>query len=151
MAEVLFYQLDLRPLERVLPDLLQRTLARGWRAVVKIGSDERLEALNGHLWSYEEASFLPHGAAADGHADEQPIFLTTGDDNPNGATVRFLVDGAEGDEFGAYARTVFLFDGVDPEAVARAREAWKKARATGHSATFWRQDANGRWRDEAQG
>jgi DNA polymerase-3 subunit chi len=145
MPEILFYQLDRRPLESALPDLLQRCLERGWRAVVKAGSDERLQALNAHLWSYDEASFLPHGAAGDGHAAEQPIFLTTGDDNPNGATVRFLVDGAEAADFSGYDRTVFVFDGADSEALAKAREAWKAARAAGGEATYWRQDENGRW------
>ena len=90
MAELLFYHLERQPLESALPGLLQRSLERGWRVVVKVGSEERLEALNAHLWSFDDASFLPHGAAADGHAEAQPIWLTTGDDNPNGATVRFL-------------------------------------------------------------
>ena len=145
MAEILFYQLERRPLESALPDLLQRSLGRGWRVVVKVGSDERLEALNAHLWTYDEASFLPHGAAADGNAAEQPIWLTTGDDNPNGATVRFLVDGAEPADFSGYDRIVFIFDAADAEALAKAREAWKAARAAGGAATYWRQDENGRW------
>jgi DNA polymerase-3 subunit chi len=149
MPEVLFYQLESRPLESALPDLLQRSLARGWRVVVQIGSDERLAALNAHLWIYDDASFLPHGAASDGNAAEQPIFLTTGDDNPNGAAVRFLVDGAETADFSGYERVVFLFDAADSEALTRAREAWKAARAAGADATYWRQDENGRWTKQA--
>jgi DNA polymerase-3 subunit chi len=145
MPEILFYQLERRPLESALPDLLQRSLDRGWRVVVKVGSDERLEALNAHLWTYDEASFLPHGAAADGNAAEQPIWLTTGDDNPNGATIRFLVDGAEPADLSGYDRVVFIFDAADAEALAKAREAWKAARAVGSEATYWRQDENGRW------
>jgi len=149
MTEVLFYHLDRRPLESALPDLLQRSLDRGWRVVVQVGSDERLEALNGHLWSYDDSAFLPHGAAADGHAEEQPIFLTTGDENPNGANVRFLVDGAETARFEGYDRIVFLFDGNDGEGLSRAREAWKAARAAGADATYWKQDEAGRWQKQA--
>lgn len=144
MAEILFYHLERRSLESALPDLLARSLERGWRAVVKVGSDERLQALNAHLWTYDEASFLPHGAAADGHAEEQPIWLTTGDDNPNGGQVRFLVDGAEGADFEGYERVVVMFDASDPEALRRAREAWKAVREVGE-ATYWRQDQKGRW------
>ncbi len=145
MAEVLFYHLERRPLEAVLPGLLQRSLERGWRAVVKVGSEERLQALNAHLWSYDEQSFLPHGAAADGHAEAQPIWLTTADDNPNGASVRFLVDGADAPDLSGYDRIVFLFDGDEQEAVAKAREAWKVAQSAGHDATYWRQDDSGKW------
>ena len=112
---------------------------------MKVGSDERLEALNAHLWTYDEAAFLPHGAAADGNAAKQPIWLTTGDDNPNGATVRFLVDGAEAADFSGYERIVFIFDAADAEALAKARDAWKAAGAAGGEATYWRQDENGRW------
>lgn len=148
MAELLFYHLERQPLESVLPGLLQRSLERGWRVVVKVGSEERLEALNAHLWSYDDASFLPHGAAADGHAEAQPIWLTTGDDNPNAAKVRFLVDGAATTDFSGYDRTVFLFDAADHEAVAKARSAWKTA-GDAHDATYWRQDENGRWTKQA--
>jgi DNA polymerase-3 subunit chi len=149
MAEVLFYQLERRPLEAVLPGLLQRSLERGWRAVVKVGSEERLEALNAHLWSFDDASFLPHGSAADGHAEEQPVWLTAGDDNPNGASVRFLVDGADATDLSGYARTVFLFDAGEAAAVAKARDAWKEASAAGHEATYWRQDESGKWVKQA--
>lgn len=148
MTEVLFYHLERQPLERVLPGLLQRSLDRGWRVVVKVGSEERLEALNGHLWSFDDASFLPHGSAADGNAEEQPVFLTTGDDNPNAAHVRFLVDGAESADYAGYVRIVFMFDAADPEAVAKARAAWKVASGA-HDATYWRQDDNGRWTKQA--
>ena len=114
--------------------------------VVQVGSDERLEALNTHLWTYDDATFLPHGAASDGNPADQPIWLTTGVDNPNGATVRFFVDRAVTETFSGYDRLVFLFDAADPEAVQIARETWKAARAApGAEATYWRQDENGRW------
>ena len=126
--------------------MLQRSLERGWRVVVQVGSDERLEALNTHLWTFDDASFLPHGAASDGNAADQPIWLTTGADNPNGATVRFFVDGAVTETFSGYNRLVFLFDAADPQAVASARETWKSAKAVPEAeATYWRQDENGRW------
>jgi DNA polymerase-3 subunit chi len=112
--------------------------------VVQVGTKDRLEALNAHLWSYDDASFLPHGSAADGHAEAQPVWLTTGDDNPNGANVRFLVDGAESLDFEGYHRVVFMFDAADQENVAKARAAWK-AVGEAHEVTYWRQDENGRW------
>jgi DNA polymerase-3 subunit chi len=149
MPEILFYQLESRPLESALPGLLERCLERGWRVVLQVGSDERLAALNAHLWTFDDAAFLPHGASVDGNAAEQPVFLTTGAENPNGANVRFLVDGADMDDFAGYHRVVFMFDSADPEALARAREAWKRARAGGHDATYWRQDENGRWAKQA--
>ena len=149
MAEILFYQLERSTLEQALPDLLQRSLDRGWRVVVKFGSEERLAALNTHLWTYDDASFLPHGAAADGSERDQPIWLTAGDDNPNGASVHFIVDGAMAPDFSGYDRTVFMFDATDANSAGAAREAWKAARAGGEDATFWRQDENGRWAKQA--
>ena len=148
-AEVLFYHLEHHPLERVLPSLLQRTLERGWRAVVQSGSTERLEALDLSLWTYSDDSFLPHGTARDGDGARQPIYLTTGEETPNGAGVRFLVDGAEATTFEGFVRIVFLFDGRDAEATASARAQWKAARDAGCTVTYWRQTESGRW--EKQG
>lgn len=148
-TEVLFYQLDRRPLERVLPALLERSLERGWRVVVQAASMERVEALDALLWTYDAASFLPHGGPREGAPALQPIYLTTESDNPSGAHVRFLVDGADLATLEGYARIVCLFDGRDPEAVARAREQWRRAREAGCSVTFWRQNERGLWQKQA--
>jgi DNA polymerase III subunit chi len=148
-AEVLFYHLERQPLEAVLPQLLERTLERGWRAVVQTGSPERAEALNESLWTYRVDSFLPHGTLRDGDPATQPVFLTPGDDAPNGAGVRFLVDGAVPAAFTGVARLVFLFDGNDQEAVQTARIQWKAAKAAGCAATYWQQSDEGRWEKKA--
>jgi DNA polymerase-3 subunit chi len=148
-AEVLFYHLERQPLVRVLPSLLERTLARGWRAVVQAGSEERLEALDLALWTYSEESFLAHGTAKTGAPERQPIYLTTGDDTPNGAGVRFLVDGAKAATFTGMVRIVYLFDGNDAEALEIARAEWKCAKANGCAVTYWQQAPDGRWQQKA--
>ena len=115
----------------MLPGLLERSLKRGWRAAVQAASDERVAALDTLLWTYRDESFLPHGTARDGRASSQPIYLTAGDDNPNEAQVRFLVDGAMLADASPYTRVAYVFDGRDQDAVARAREAWQTAKAAG--------------------
>jgi DNA polymerase-3 subunit chi len=149
MTEVLFYHLTRQPLDKVLPGLLERTLERGWRAVVQAGSRERVDALDALLWTYSEEGFLPHGTARDGFPEHQPVFLTTGEDNPNGAALRFLVDGAEAAELSGYTRVVTIFDGRDEDAVAKARAQWKRAKAAGFAVTYWQQNDKGRWEKKA--
>ena len=152
MGEVLFYHLERARLENVLPGLLEKTLARGWRAVVRTGAADAVAWLDETLWTYRDDSFLPHSADADpAVAATQPVWLTTGRERPNGAEVLFLVDGAELDpeEAGEYLRCVLIFNGADEEALGGAREAWKRLRGGDHAATYWRQSAEGRW--EKQG
>ena len=143
--DVLFYHLERAPVEAVLPQLLEKTLERGWRAVVQSGSQELLEALDEALWTYRADSFLPHGTVKDGHSNAQPVFLTTGNDTPNGAVIRFLVDRADPAAYAGYIRMVFLFDGTDSEALSQARAQWKAAKAAGCAATYWQQSEEGRW------
>lgn len=147
--EVLFYHLEARPLEAVIPLLLEKTLERGWRAVVEVGSTERAEALDAHLWTYREDSFLAHGLAGEETDPHQPILITTGPDNPNGATVRFFVDRAVPQSADGYQRIVYMFSGHDPDAVAEARLAWKALR-DGNEVTYWQQESSGRWVKKAQ-
>lgn len=147
--DVYFYHLEHQTLERVLPSLLEKTLARGWRAVVQAGSEDRLEALDMALWTYADDSFLAHGTARTGSASLQPIYLTLGSENPNGAGVRFLVDGAEAQEFAGAERFVYVFDGHDAEALASARGQWSAAKAAGCAVTYWQQSPNGRWEQKA--
>jgi DNA polymerase III subunit chi len=146
VTEILFYHLHRQPLERVLPTLLERSLERGWRVVVQASSEERIEALDAHLWTFRDDSFLPHSTWREAEAREQPVLLTVNDDNPNGAVVRFLIDGAPVPaDAGAYQRIVLIFDGEDPDAVAAARQHWGEAKANGLEVTYWQVDEQGRW------
>lgn len=148
-SEVLFYQLDRQPLEQVLPSLVEKTLERGWRAVIQSGNERRLEAVDTALWTYRDDSFLPHGTRSDGPGDVQPVFLTTEDENPNGAGVRFLIEGATVDNYDDYIRIVYLFDGRDSDAVADARAAWRSVKDAGCAATYWQQSETGGWQKKA--
>ena len=149
MAEVLFYHLTESTLEDALPGLLERSVARGWRAVVQTGTDERRDALDAHLWSFRDDSFLAHGTDRDNHAAEQPVLLTVEQANPNAAQVRFLVDGAEPAGITAYDRAVFMFDGHDAAQVAAARGHWKTMKDEGHTVTYWQQTPDRRWERKA--
>jgi DNA polymerase-3 subunit chi len=146
MTDISFYHLQRQPLEAVLPILLDRCVARGWKTLVRVASAERVAALDDRLWTYADESFLPHGTERDADPERQPVLIATGEANPGGAGTLFLVDGARlPDEAGAFERVVLLFDGNDEAALAEAREDWRRAKASGHQATYWKQDASGRW------
>lgn len=149
MAEVLFYHLTESTLEDALPPLLEKSLGRGWRAVVQTGSDERRDALDVHLWTFRDDSFLAHGLDGAPHATEQPVLLTSGTGNANAASIRFLVDGAEPPEIEGYERAVFMFDGHDEAQLAAARGHWKTMKAAGHAVTYWQQGPDRRWERKA--
>jgi DNA polymerase-3 subunit chi len=150
MTEVLFYQLQRQPVEKVLPVLIEKSLERGWRVAVQSSSDERIEALDAHLWTYRDDSFLPHGTYKDSAATEQPVLLTINDDNPNGAAIRFLLDGSPvPPDAAAYDRVVLLFDGEDPDALDAARSRWRDAKGQGFDVTYWQADEHGRWQRKA--
>lgn len=149
MSEVLFYHLEHQRLEQVLPVLLEKTLERGWKAVVKASTSERVEALSASLWTWTDASFLPHGSARDGNADLQPIWLCHDDEVPNSATVRFCVDGADAIDIDAMQRTIFLFDGNNEQSLEAARNKWKALKDSGHDITYWRQNGQGGWEKKA--
>jgi DNA polymerase-3 subunit chi len=148
MTEILFYHLESQPLERVIPVLLEKTLERGWRAVVETGNAERAEVLDALLWTYRDDSFLPHGLGGDPFDADQPVLIAIDGTNPNNAAVRFFVDRAVPKSGEGYQRLVYMFSGHDPDAVAEAREAWKALR-DGNDVTYWQQDGNGRWSKKA--
>jgi DNA polymerase-3 subunit chi len=150
MTEILFYHLQGQKLEGVLPPLLEKSLARGWRVAVQGGTEERMEALDAYLWTYRDDGFLPHGTWREQDAAAQPVLLTMTESNPNKAQVRFLIDGAAMPaEPADYERIVLLFDGDDEDAVATARAHWSDAKARGIAATYWQPDENGRWQQKA--
>ena len=149
MTEVHFYHLQRQPLEKALPQLIEKCIDRGWNCVVQAASDERVEALDALLWTYRDDGFLPHGTDREAEAAQMPVVLTTKDVNPNGAKARFLVDGAVTADLKPYERAIYLFDGNDPDAVDAARDNWKEAQGEGFETIYWQQDTNGRWQKKA--
>jgi DNA polymerase III subunit chi len=153
MSETLFYHLERRSLEDVLPGLVEKSLGRGWRAVIKAESADRADALDTLLWTFNDG-FLPHAQVGDGEAARQPVLITTEAGNPNAAAILFVVGGAAPPDWASEAaksltRIVLLFDGHDPSAVQTARDAWKAAKAAGHDVTYWKESPTGKW--EKQG
>jgi DNA polymerase-3 subunit chi len=144
-----FYHLQSSPLERALPQLLERVLGAGKRAVVMAASEDRIEALANHLWTYNPNSWLPHGSAKDGFSDVQPIWLTDKEENPNQSTVLVLTDGMAAGFQNTFERCLDLFDGNAEDAVAQARARWTQAKAEGHELHYWQQNPAGGWTEKA--
>ncbi len=147
MTEVSFYHLY-RRVEDALPKLLERVIATSQRAVVLAETDERVEALASLLWTYSADSFLPHGSTRDGFSGDQPIFLTTGEENPNGAGILVVVDERIPSYVGDFARCLDLFNDSEPSKQA-ARDRWRHYKGAGHQVVYWQQDEHGRWEKKA--
>jgi len=152
VTETLFYHLERRSLDDVLPGLIEKTLERGWRALIRADSSERADAIDTLLWTYNDQTFLPHAQAGEGNPKRQPVLITVEDDNLNNANVLFCVGGAtptSWDVVNDLIRVVLMFDGRDETSLATARAAWKDAKAAGHDVTYWKESPSGKF--EKQG
>lgn len=150
MTEILFYHLEGRTLESVLPPLIEKSRERGWRVAIQSPSAERIESLDAHLWTWRDDSFLPHAAEPVAEPQEQPVLLQTSESNANVAQVRFLIDRAPlPTDLEAYERVIVMFDGNDDEALADARRLWSEIKARGLAQTYWQCDETGRWHRKA--
>jgi DNA polymerase III subunit chi len=146
VTEIRFYHLEQRRIDQALPPLLERALEEGRRVLVRASSDEMVAALNERLWTYDDASFLPHGAAGDGDPMTQPIFLTSELENPNAATMLVKLSGAEGGEADdAFGLVVLMFDGRDEAALAHARGEWRRLKDQSRTISYWRESDEGGW------
>lgn len=151
MGAIFFYHLTRRPLEAVLPDLLERSRGRGWKVLVRGGDARQLEWLDQKLWTGADDSFLAHGMAGGAHDALQPVLLTTGAENANEAACLMLIGGAEAsaEEVKAFERSCLFFDGNDAAALSHARGQWKALTGAGVEAQYWSEES-GRWEMKAQ-
>ena len=153
-ADIYFYHLQKQPLEGALPILLEKCLQKGWTAFVQTGSAERASALDTHLWTFREDSFLAHGLASTAHGERQPILIASeGVPAANGAQVRFFVDGALPEDntqlLDGLERAVVMFDGGSQDALQAARNSWKMLKEAGFPVTYWQQTDRGGWEKRA--
>lgn len=151
MGSAYFYHLTRAPLETVLPMLLEKSVAAGWRVMVRGADDGRMKWLDERLWLGRDDGFLPHGLAGGEHDATQPILLTTAATAANNPTCILAVDGADvsAEQVGEMERVSILFDGNDEAALAHARGQWKALTEAGCSAQYWSQES-GNWEKKAE-
>ncbi len=151
MGAAYFYHLTRRPVEMVLPSLLERALGAGWRICIRGGNAVRLEALDLALWTHSDDGFLPHGMAGGAHDDAQPILLSPSAELPPGIACLMSVDGADIalGEVTALERVCILFDGTDDGALEKARGQWRTLTRGGASAQYWSEES-GKWEKKAE-
>ncbi|MFZ5608700.1 MAG: DNA polymerase III subunit chi [Pseudomonadota bacterium] len=149
MSEIAFYHLERASIAQALPRLLEKVLSAGHRALVQVGSPTAAAALDSALWTYDPASFLPHGMAGQGHEAAQPIYITAGEEAPNGATVAVIVDGRLPSDLNKMERYLYMFEGADAMALKKARAQWRTLKEAGHALTYWQQTENGGWEKKA--
>lgn len=150
MTDVSFYHLQQSSLEGTLPKLLERALEADKKALVRTGSAELMESISSALWTKRSESWIPHGFERDEYAKHQPIWLTSGLDNPNGATFIFLVGGVEAPDVTKFERCFDLFNGNDAASVEAARKRWKILKEAGHQLKYWQENWQGKWQEKSQ-
>ena len=150
MAEVLFYHLTESTLEDALPGLLERSVDRGWRAVVQTGTEERRDALDRICGPFATIRSWRMAPIASRIPPSSPILLTTGDGNPNEAQIRFLVDGAVPPDISRLrARRVPVRRPRRRRRSRRRATHWKTMKDAGHAVTYWQQTPDRRWERKA--
>ncbi len=145
MTEVWFYHLERSPLTQVLPDLLEKVTSRGWKAYVHGHEDDKIAALNSHLWAYDPASFLAHGTEDGPFPERQPVLLGASGAMANTPDVYLSVSPVEPPDLAGLERCLIVFEGIDDDHVGWARGLWKQLKAGGHTLAYWKQTDEGRW------
>jgi DNA polymerase-3 subunit chi len=143
-----FYHLLSTSRERAVPKLMEKALTSGAKVVMLASSDSILKSMSDALWSSDPASFLPHGTQRDGHASEQPIYLTVADENPNGAEILCVLDGSTPASIGSYTKVLDVFDGSKEDEVAAARQRWATYKTQGFALQYVKQQPSGGWKVE---
>lgn len=136
-------------LEQTLPALINKALQNNHKIIIKAANQNDLDKLNEHLWAYSPNSFIPHGSAKDGHAESQPVYLTLKDENPNGADVLILTQGAQCENLKDYALVCEMLDGHNQDHIENARSRWKTYKEDGLEISYWQQGPQGGWENKA--
>ncbi len=147
--EVSFYHLTSLPLERALPRLVEKIYATGAKVVIFFEHKEQLERIDEVLWTYGQMDFLPHGTFLEKYPEKQPIYLTTTDENPANASILIQIGQKVHSSFKSFTRIVDMFENSNPLSVQSARDRYKRYKQEGHTLTYWKQDAEGKWKQEA--
>ena len=143
--EISFYHLTAQPLNIALPKLLSKVRTANMKVVVKVRNLEDMNDIDQVLWTYEAESFLAHDTLKSKYQKDQPIYITTGEENPAIADVLVLTDGSTSEDMESYKRVLDIFDGNNSSALDAARERWSKYKNDGYVISYFQQTESGGW------
>lgn len=144
-----FYHLLSTSPERAIPKLMEKALDGGSRVVILLSDEAQMKRLSDAMWVSNPNEFLPHGTAKDAYKNEQPIYLSLTDENPNHADILVVLNGSIPASFHSYTKVLDVFDGNDEPQVSAARQRWTKYKAQDIALQYVKQQPNGGWKIEA--
>ena len=148
MPEIRFYHLTRGGIMSALPQLLGKGLQSGRRIIVRVADDKAAEKIATDLWAFDKESFLPHGTKSDGHAADHPIWITPGNDNPNGATMLLTLGAPDPIVTDGFDLICDVFDGADEMALTAARARWAALKDADITRAYYQQTDSG-WEKKA--
>ena len=146
--EYWFYHLESMAIEGLLPGLLEKTQAKGWRTLVKLPSD-KLADMDEYLWTFQDSSFLPHARDDEPLSELQPITLSASADKVDNHQAVVLIDGTDIADMNGVERCIIMINGRSEADVKRERERWKRLKDDGAVLSYYQQNARGGWDKKA--
>ena len=145
LPSIRFYHLTTTSLEKALPKLLEKIYAQKQRALLLTDSEEQTEALALQLWTYNPASFLPHGTHKDGFIQDHPIFITHREENPNKAEILIILNESLPAFISSFKECLDLFEAPFPDENSRFLKRWTHYAAQNYALIHWKQQKDGQW------
>lgn len=144
MTDIRFYHTADRPVLTILPELLQKALAKKQNIIVCAADAKQAQMIDDELWTFTVDSFLPHS-----QKDGSPVTILSGAIDKT-APIVFVTPDVANDTVPDAELYCVLFDGRDDVQVAKARMLWKSYKnGETHSLTYWQQDISGKWEKKA--
>ena len=142
--EYSFYHHEASTIESTLPQLLEKSIKKNWRALVKTQIDY-LPELDDFLWSFKTDSFLPHGRDDQPKMEHHPIVISSSAKIADNFQIVFLLKGSYVDNLNDVERCVIFIDGRSEESICNERNRWQKLKGKGAKLNYYQQNANGEW------
>jgi len=144
--DVRFYELSNTPLEKALPQLLYKIYdSLETSMLLLFGEEGQVQVFNNLLWTFSSNKFLPHGIESDGAGNIEPLLLTTKEENLNKANILVSTKLPANEEFSAsFSRKIYMFPKEQNEQFI---SKFQQLRNNQENATYWQQDASGKWHD----
>lgn len=149
-TEIRFYHLLRSTLEQALPQIVAKAYEKGHRIIIKTQSAAQSNTLDKLLWTYDEQSFLPHASGKVEAANDQPIWITDKEENPNNADVLIVTSGETLEMSKDFVLCCDMFDGAKDDLLQAARERWKYWRdQDDFDISYFQQTDGGGWEKKA--
>ncbi len=126
MTPIIFYLISSDSDDFLYSFIMSKMLKENIRTIIYCNEQSEADRIDDKFWKLGHTSFLPHGSYRDARPEDQPVYITNKEENPNGATSLVFYGVPSNTFISSFEKTITIYNMQDLNLMKLAQERYRQ-------------------------